>query len=97
MRASSVPSKSCSIDQLWACEARADDRRREMRRLFSHIRHLIEERYSTAESQNKDLPWQGVSSFLFLRFFVPAILHPHLFGIWPGEFCQGRVVAHALT
>ncbi|KAJ3535468.1 hypothetical protein NM688_g6971 [Phlebia brevispora] len=56
----------------------------DMRKLFSHIRQLIESRYEKGEGRNADLPWQGVSSFLFLRFFVPAILHPHLFGIWPG-------------
>ena len=69
---------------------------REMRRLFAHIRHLIEVRYSTAENQNKDLPWQGVSSFLFLRFFVPAILHPHLFGIWPGVLLSRQANARLL-
>lgn len=34
-------------------------------------------------SQN-DLPWQAVSAFIFLRFIVPAILHPHLFALVPG-------------
>jgi len=28
--------------------------------------------------------WQSVSAFCFLRFIVPAILHPHLFGLCPG-------------
>jgi hypothetical protein len=33
-----------------------------------------------------DLPRQSVSAFCFLRFIVPAILHPHLFGLCSGTF-----------
>lgn len=62
----------------------------EMRRLFEHIRKLVERRCRATKtlvddgSQN-DLPWQAVSAFIFLRFIVPAILHPHLFGLVPGK------------
>ncbi|KII86438.1 hypothetical protein PLICRDRAFT_93868 [Plicaturopsis crispa FD-325 SS-3] len=58
----------------------------EMRRLFEHIRKLVERRYQidASSDSNKELPWQSVSAFCFLRFIVPAILHPHLFGL-----CQG--------
>jgi hypothetical protein len=62
----------------------------EMRRLFEHIRKLVEKRCRATRtlpddgSQN-DYPWQAVSAFIFLRFIVPAILHPHLFGLVPGE------------
>ncbi|GJE86123.1 Rho GTPase activation protein [Phanerochaete sordida] len=56
----------------------------ELRRLFSRIRTLIETRYQVREDRYSDLPWQGVSAFVFLRFFVPAILHPHHHGFWPG-------------
>jgi len=56
----------------------------EMRGIFVHIRALIEARYLVHAGHHPDLPWQGVSAFLFLRFFVPAILNPHLFGFWPG-------------
>lgn len=63
-----------------------------MRKVFGHIRQLIERRYG-AEAGQKDLPYQGVSSFLFLRFFVPAILHPHLFGIWPGMYACSAVAS----
>ncbi|EJD47784.1 Rho GTPase activation protein [Auricularia subglabra TFB-10046 SS5] len=53
----------------------------ELRKLFEHIRKLVEARYS---ADYPELRWQCVSAFCFLRFIVPAILHPHLFGL-----CQG--------
>ncbi|KAL1951926.1 hypothetical protein VTO73DRAFT_1075 [Trametes versicolor] len=56
----------------------------ELRRMFEHIRRLVESRYRIRDDQNHDLPWQSVSAFCFLRFIVPAILHPHLFGLLPG-------------
>ncbi|KAI0361607.1 Rho GTPase activation protein [Trametes cingulata] len=56
----------------------------ELRRMFEHIRRLVENRYRVRDDQNRELPWQSVSAFCFLRFIVPAILHPHLFGLLPG-------------
>ena len=62
----------------------------EMRRLFEHIRKLVEKRCRATKTfaddgGQGDLPWQAVSVFIFLRFIVPAILHPHSFGLVPGQ------------
>ena len=62
----------------------------EMRTLFEHIRKLVERKCRAMKALGddgslNDFPWQAVSAFVFLRFIVPAILHPHLFGLVPGK------------
>jgi hypothetical protein len=54
----------------------------ELRILFKHIRHSVEERFVCQPNDN--LPSQGVSAFCFLRFIVPAIIYPNLWGLCPG-------------
>ncbi|KAH8835764.1 GTPase activating protein [Flagelloscypha sp. PMI_526] len=60
----------------------------EMRSLFGIIRRMVEQSYQRQTEvnlvQNRELPWQSVSAFCFLRFIVPGLLHPHLFGLVPG-------------
>ncbi|KAI0322330.1 Rho GTPase activation protein [Amylostereum chailletii] len=71
-------------DQIYAVRMECPE---EMRQLFKCIRELVEKRYGRQDAQlddAKDLPSQSVSAFCFLRFIVPAILHPHLFGLCPG-------------
>ncbi len=65
--------------------------------MFEHIRRLVESRYRIRDDQNHDLPWQSVSAFCFLRFIVPAILHPHLFGLLPGTLSRYKVAWRVLT
>ncbi|KAG1757575.1 Rho GTPase activation protein [Suillus lakei] len=70
----------------------------ELRRLFEHVRKLVEKHYHTKDSQdahNRELPWQSVSAFCFLRFIVPGILNPHLFGLYPG--LPGARIQRSLT
>jgi len=53
----------------------------ELRRLFQEIRQLVENK---VDPSNRDMKWQSISAFCFLRFIVPAILHPHTFGLCHG-------------
>lgn len=55
----------------------------ELRRLFQSIRELVEKRFG-GHDHSSNLKWQCVSAFCFLRLMVPAILHPHLWGLHPG-------------
>lgn len=59
-----------------------------MRSLFGIIRRGVEQSYTRQGDpdpmRNRELPWQSVSAFCFLRFIVPGLLHPHLFGLVPG-------------
>ena len=70
-----------------SCFALINNLSSELRIVFKTIRKLVEQRYRNdlpdTELNNK-LRWQSVSAFCFLRFIVPAILHPHLFGLCPG-------------
>jgi len=53
----------------------------ELRRLFQRVRELVGLQHS---EQHKNLHWQAVNAFCFLRFFIPAILNPHRHGLFPG-------------
>ncbi|KAF2416963.1 hypothetical protein EJ08DRAFT_97320 [Tothia fuscella] len=50
----------------------------ELRFIFRHIRACAEDRYG---DYLRTVAYSSVSGFLFLRFFVPAILNPKLFGL----------------
>ena len=50
----------------------------ELRRLFRHIRDCARDCYGDGVPS---VAYTSVSGLLFLRFFCPAILNPHLFGL----------------
>ena len=55
----------------------------ELRMIFRHIRACADDRYG---SFHRTVTYSSVSGFLFLRFFVPAVLNPKLFGLLKGKF-----------
>lgn len=55
----------------------------ELRMIFRHIRACADDRYG---SFHRTVTYSSVSGFLFLRFFVPAVLNPKLFGLLKGMF-----------
>ncbi|GAA5850625.1 hypothetical protein JCM8547_001934 [Rhodosporidiobolus lusitaniae] len=52
----------------------------DLRQIFGHIQRIVVEKYGAGEDQ-KNTRWTCVSAFIFLRFFVPAVLNPKLFFI----------------
>ncbi|KAF2672687.1 hypothetical protein BT63DRAFT_450715 [Microthyrium microscopicum] len=66
-------------EQCWACIANSSTKcPRELRYIFRRVRACAEDRYGNFL---RTVSYSSVSGFLFLRFFVPAILNPKLFGI----------------
>ncbi|GAB7341659.1 hypothetical protein MBLNU457_g0008t1 [Dothideomycetes sp. NU457] len=54
----------------------------ELRLIFRHIKACAEDRYGDFL---RSVSYSSVSGFLFLRFFLPAILNPSLFGLLKEE------------
>ncbi|BGP40339.1 hypothetical protein JCM10449v2_004300 [Rhodotorula kratochvilovae] len=55
----------------------------DLRQIFGHIQRVVVDKYGQGEDQ-KNTRWTCVSAFIFLRFFVPAVLNPKLFFIVSG-------------
>ncbi|CAE6429865.1 unnamed protein product [Rhizoctonia solani] len=55
----------------------------ELRHLFYHIRTEVEARWGSS-ALHADLKYQAISAFLFLRFFIPALLRPEQYGLTVG-------------
>ena len=58
------------------------DKVRQLRTIFYHIKTSVENRFGTT---HPNLHLQVVSAFVFLRFFVAAIIDPQLWGLVPGS------------
>lgn len=54
----------------------------ELRLIFRHIRACADDRYGDFL---RTVKYSSVSGFLFLRFLVPAVLNPKLFGLLKGK------------
>lgn len=66
----------------------------ELRLIFRHIRACAEDRYGDFL---RTVKYSSVSGFLFLRFFVPAVLNPKLFGLLKGMYILQISVCQYLT
>ncbi|EIN13747.1 hypothetical protein PUNSTDRAFT_140219 [Punctularia strigosozonata HHB-11173 SS5] len=71
----------------------------ELRRVFEHIRLRVGQRVQAQpgiDGYPTNDALHAVSAFCFLRFIVPAILNPHLFGLIPGlpELAVRRSLTH---
>ncbi|KAH8928135.1 hypothetical protein BT69DRAFT_1329865 [Atractiella rhizophila] len=61
---------------------------RELRSVFYHIQQLVRDHFKKDQDAMR---FTSISAFVFLRFFVPAILYPKLWGVvprQPGEGCR---------
>ncbi|KAF1809311.1 Rho GTPase activation protein, partial [Eremomyces bilateralis CBS 781.70] len=66
-------------EEIWFCIFHSVTRcPPELRLIFRHIRACAEDRYGDFL---RSVKYSSVSGFLFLRFFVPAVLNPKLFGL----------------
>ncbi|KAI4257323.1 MAG: hypothetical protein LQ352_001673 [Teloschistes flavicans] len=59
----------------------------ELRIIFRHIAACAHDRYGDFL---RTVTYSSVSGFLFLRFFCPALLNPHMFGLLKGKFNHPR-------
>ncbi|CAE6457906.1 unnamed protein product [Rhizoctonia solani] len=67
-------------DSIWRARNGCPD---ELRHLFYHIRTQVEARWGSS-ALHTDLKYQAISAFLFLRFFIPALLRPEQYGLTVG-------------
>ncbi|KAH7345117.1 hypothetical protein B0J17DRAFT_638393 [Rhizoctonia solani] len=77
------------LQKLWDSIWRARDGcPNELRYLFYHIRTQVEIRWGSSVP-HADLKYQAISAFLFLRFFIPALLQPEQCGLVVGPAPDG--------
>ncbi|EUC53899.1 Ras GTPase activating domain protein [Rhizoctonia solani AG-3 Rhs1AP] len=72
-------------DSIWGAR---DGCPHELRHLFYRIRTQVEARWGSS-ALHADLKYQAISAFLFLRFFIPALLRPEQHGLVVGPPPEG--------
>ncbi|KNZ73432.1 Ras GTPase-activating protein gap-2 [Termitomyces sp. J132] len=78
------------LDQIYAVRTECPQ---ELRCLFETLRILVERRFRSelSKESHKNMQYRCVTAFCFLRFIVPAILNPHLFGFHLGSIPPPQV------
>ncbi|KAG9128330.1 hypothetical protein FRC07_000838 [Ceratobasidium sp. 392] len=77
------------LQEIWNSIWRArGDCPEELRQLFFQIRTQVDARWGDSEA-HADLKYQAISAFLFLRFFIPALLRPDQNGLAIGSPPEG--------
>ncbi|KDN50309.1 hypothetical protein RSAG8_01645, partial [Rhizoctonia solani AG-8 WAC10335] len=77
------------LQQMWDSIWKARDGcPNELRHLFYNIRTQVEARWGSS-ALHADLKYQAISAFLFLRFFIPALLRPEQHGLVVGPPPEG--------
>ncbi|KAK5668243.1 hypothetical protein QVD99_005279 [Batrachochytrium dendrobatidis] len=49
--------------------------------IFAYIKEVVSKRFVDQQSRGEQVKYPAISGFLFLRFFCPAIISPHQFGL----------------
>nr|KAJ3417828.1 Ras GTPase-activating protein 1 [Polyrhizophydium stewartii] len=70
------------VNFFWECIQRSADMfPRKIAEVFAFIKDAVSRRFPNQRSRGEQIKYPAISGFLFLRFFCPAIISPHQFGL----------------